>query len=319
MRWLITGAAGMLGQELVRRLAGHEEDVVALGHDQLDITRPAAVRAAVAEHRPGIVVNCAAYTAVDDAETNEAAAALLNAEAPRLLAETCATHGARLVHLSTDYVFPGDARTPYVEDHPTAPRSAYGRTKRDGEQGVLDALPTATVLRTAWLYGRTGHSFVRTMIEREAHGGTIDVVDDQRGQPTWTGDLTDRIVTVGRLPGVRGILHATNAGSASWYDLAQEVFRLLDADPERVRPTTGAAYRRPASRPAYSVLGHDRWRETCLAPLRDWRSALREAFPACSPQHAHRPGEEQHETRLTRPRPVRRRRGLPPAPLVGLC
>ncbi|MCL3992448.1 dTDP-4-dehydrorhamnose reductase [Streptomyces lavenduligriseus] len=279
MRWLITGAAGMLGRELVRRLAENEEDVAALGHDHLDVTRPSAVRAALAEHRPGIVVNCAAYTAVDDAETDEAAAALLNAEAPRLLAEACAPHGARLVHLSTDYVFPGDARTPYAEDHPTAPRSAYGRTKRDGEQAVLTALPTATVLRTAWLYGRTGRSFVRTMIEREARGGAIDVVADQRGQPTWTGDLADRIVAVGRLPGVHGILHATNAGSATWYDLAQEVFRLLGADPGRVRPTTGAAFRRPAPRPAYSVLGHDRWRGTGLVPLRDWRSALREAFP----------------------------------------
>ncbi|MFG1664458.1 dTDP-4-dehydrorhamnose reductase [Streptomyces sp. Y7] len=282
MRWLVTGAGGMLGHDLVGELRARGEQVTALDHAALDITAPESVERAFAAHRPDLLVNCAAYTAVDDAEQDEAQALRVNGDGPRLLARACAAHGTRLIHVSTDYVFAGDAGTPYPEDEPPAPRTAYGRTKLAGEQGVVDELPDASaVVRTAWLYGVHGRSFVRTMIELEARLDTVDVVDDQRGQPTWSADVAAFLADLGpRIGGgTTGVLHATNSGAATWYDLAREVFRLLDADPDRVRPVSSAAFPRPAPRPAYSVLAHGRRQRLGLAPARDWRTALHEALP----------------------------------------
>ncbi|MGW3124665.1 dTDP-4-dehydrorhamnose reductase [Streptomyces sp. NPDC001107] len=275
----------MLGQDLLARLAADGEQGVGLARGDLDITDPEAVHEAVAEHHPDVVVNCAAWTAVDDAETQEPAALRINGDGPRNLAAACAKTGAKLLQVSTDYVFAGDGASPYAEDAPTAPRSAYGRTKLAGEQAVLTALPDAGyVVRTAWLYGAGGGNFVRTMIKLEGVKDTLDVVDDQRGQPTWTVDLADRLVRLGRaaLAGTApaGIYHGTSAGETTWHGLTQEIFRLLGADPARVRPTTSAAFVRPAPRPAYSVLGHDRWTAVGIEPIRDWREALHEAFPA---------------------------------------
>jgi dTDP-4-dehydrorhamnose reductase/4-ketoreductase len=273
----------MLGRDVVAELTRRGEDVIAADRSALDITEPAALGAAFAGHRPDLVVNCAAYTAVDDAETDEARALEINGEGPRLLARTCAAHGARLLHVSTDYVFDGDRRAePYPEDHPPAPRTAYGRTKLAGERAVLEELPDASVvLRTAWLYGAHGRSFVRTMIELEGRRDTVDVVDDQRGQPTWSADVAARLADLGPLVGrgATGVFHATAAGETTWYGLAREVFALIGADPDRVRPTGSAAYPRPAPRPAYSALAHGRWQQTGLPAPRDWRSALHEALP----------------------------------------
>lgn len=283
MKWLVTGAAGMLGRDTVEELLRRGENVVGLAHAALDITDPGDVRRVLTEHEPDLVVNCAAYTAVDDAETDEETALRVNGVGPRLLAQACAEHGARLIHVSTDYVFDGDARSaPYPEDHPPAPRTAYGRTKLAGEQAVLATLPDASVvLRTAWLYGAHGGNFVATMIGLEARRDTLDVVDDQRGQPTWSADVAERIADLGPRvgPDTNGVLHATNSGETTWFELAREVFRLIGADPDRVHPTTSAAFTRPAPRPAYSVLGHSRWPQTGLGPLRDWRTALHEALP----------------------------------------
>ncbi|MGW5372170.1 dTDP-4-dehydrorhamnose reductase [Streptomyces sp. NPDC004009] len=280
MRWLVTGAGGMLGQDTVRELRERGEDVTGLGRTALDVTEPGSVRRAFDDHRPDVVVNCAAYTAVDDAETDEAAALRVNGDGPRLLARACAARGARLIHVSTDYVFSGEARdTPYAEDHPPAPRTAYGRTKLAGERAVLAEHPGgAAVLRTAWLYGAHGRNFVRTMLELETRRDTLDVVDDQRGQPTWSADVAVRVADLGAA-GATGVWHATSAGEATWYELAREVFRLAGAGPDRVRPTDSRSFTRPAPRPAYSVLGHARWREAGLEPPRDWRSALYEALP----------------------------------------
>ncbi|MFH8659384.1 dTDP-4-dehydrorhamnose reductase [Streptomyces afghaniensis] len=283
MRWLITGAGGMLGRDVVEELTRRGEEVAGLDRAALDITRPAAVDTAVRDHRPDLVVNCAAYTAVDDAESDEARALEINGDGPRLLARACAAHGARMIHVSTDYVFSGEARTtPYPEDHPTGPRTAYGRTKLAGERAVLEELPGASaIVRTAWLYGVHGANFVRTMIGLEARRDTLDVVDDQRGQPTWSADVAERIADLGgRLgPDAHGVFHATNSGEATWYELAREVFSLIGADPDRVRPTSSAAFPRPAPRPAYSALAHRRWQEIGLPLPRDWRSALHEALP----------------------------------------
>jgi dTDP-4-dehydrorhamnose reductase/4-ketoreductase len=283
MRWLITGAGGMLGHDVVEELTRRGEEVTGLDRAALDITRSGSVDTAVRDHRPDVVVNCAAYTAVDDAESDEARALEINGDGPRLLARACAAHGARMIHVSTDYVFSGEARTtPYPEDHPTGPRTAYGRTKLAGERAVLEELPGASaVVRTAWLYGVHGANFVRTMIGLEARRDTLDVVDDQRGQPTWSADVAERIADLGgRLgPDAHGVFHATNSGEATWYELAREVFSLIGADPDRVRPTSSAAFPRPAPRPAYSALAHRRWQEIGLPLPRDWRSALHEALP----------------------------------------
>lgn len=282
MRWLVTGAGGMLGQDMVDELRRRGEHVTGRDHAALDITRKEDVDRAFARHRPDTVVNCAGYTAVDDAEHDEASALHVNGDGPRLLARACAAHDARLIHVSTDYVFAGDAHTPYPEDHPPAPRTAYGRTKLAGEHAVRDELPTASaVVRTAWLYGVHGRSFVRTMIELEAHRDNVDVVDDQRGQPTWTADVAARIADLGPHVGrdATGVFHATSSGEATWYELAREVFQLLGADPDRVRPVSSEAFARPAPRPAYSALAHGRWRRIGLAPPRDWRAALHEALP----------------------------------------
>jgi dTDP-4-dehydrorhamnose reductase len=280
--WLVTGAGGMLGQDVLARLDRAGERYVALDRKALDLTDADAVSAALEEHRPAVVVNCAAWTAVDDAETREDEALAINGDGPRHLAEACARTGAVLLHVSTDYVFAGDATTPYAEDAPTAPRSAYGRTKLAGEQAVL-GFERGYVVRTAWLYGTGGPNFVRTMIKLEGVKDTLDVVDDQRGQPTWSADLAGLLVELGlgALAGTApaGVYHGTNSGETTWHGFTQEIFRLLGADPDRVRPTTSEAFVRPAPRPAYSVLGHGRFAEAGIEPLRDWRTALTEAFP----------------------------------------
>ncbi|MFD0337780.1 dTDP-4-dehydrorhamnose reductase [Streptomyces sp. NPDC127117] len=283
--WLVTGAAGMLGQDVLARLAGTDATAVAADRAALDVADPASVRAAFEEHRPAVVVNCAAWTAVDDAESQEDAALRVNGTGPAVLAEACREHGAVLLQVSTDYVFAGDGDKPYAEDDPTGPRSAYGRTKLAGEQAVLSTLPeTGYVVRTAWLYGAGGGNFVRTMIKLEGVKDTLDVVDDQRGQPTWTVDLADRLVRLGQaaLAGTApaGVYHGTSGGETTWFGFTREIFRLLGTDPERVRPTTSEAFVRPAPRPAFSVLGHDRWAAAGIEPVRDWRPALAEAFPA---------------------------------------
>ncbi|MDN3022930.1 dTDP-4-dehydrorhamnose reductase [Streptomyces sp. S.PB5] len=280
--WLVTGAGGMLGQDVQARLAAAGEKFTALDRTALDLTDADAVQRALELHRPAVVVNCAAWTAVDDAETREAEALAINGDAPAHLAAACARTGAVLLHVSTDYVFAGDATTPYAEDASTAPRSAYGRTKLAGEQAVL-GIERGYVVRTAWLYGTGGPNFVRTMIKLAGIKDTLDVVDDQRGQPTWSADLAGLLVELGRgaLVGTApaGIYHGTSSGETTWYGFTREIFRLLGTDPDRVRPTTSEAFVRPAPRPAYSVLGHERFAAAGIEPLRDWRVALTEAFP----------------------------------------
>ncbi|MCI0688745.1 MAG: dTDP-4-dehydrorhamnose reductase [Sporichthyaceae bacterium] len=283
-RWLVVGAAGMLGRELTVQLTETGADVVALGRAELDITDTGAVGTAIHTHRPTVVVNCAGWTAVDEAETHEADALRVNGNGPANLVGACAEIGAKVVQISTDYVFDGRASTPYPEDAPPDPATAYGRTKLAGELAVLAGPPElGYVVRTAWLYGRHGPNFVRTSIGLADTKPIIDVVDDQVGQPTWARDLAGQLVALVGSGAPPGIYHATSAGQTSWYGLAREVFALLDADPDRVRPTTSAAFPRPAPRPAYSVLGHDRWAAVGLPPIRDWRAALAAAFPTLLP------------------------------------
>jgi dTDP-4-dehydrorhamnose reductase len=277
---LVTGAGGQLGGNLLRRdVPG--VSIRGLTSSDLDITDADAVRDAV---QPGdVVLNCAAYTAVDAAETDEEAAAAVNATGPRILAEASARVGARLVHVSTDYVFPGDASTPYEVDDATGPRTAYGRTKLAGERAVLAADPTAVVVRTAWVYTGTGSDFVATMLRLQRERDTVSVVDDQVGSPTFAGDLAVGLLELAMRPQIRGVLHATNAGRATWFELARAVFAGVGADPERVRPCTTADFPRPAPRPAYSVLSSAAWERAGLTPLRPWPDALADALAALPP------------------------------------
>ncbi|WP_431679078.1 dTDP-4-dehydrorhamnose reductase [Kitasatospora sp. KL5] len=276
--WLVTGAGGMLGRDLQDVLGAAGERVTALDRAALDITDPQAVRAAVRGH--GVVVNCAAWTDVDGAETAEAAATAVNGTGVRHLALACREAGARLLQVSTDYVLPGDTDGPCPEDAPTGPVNAYGRAKLAGERAVLDVLPdTGYVVRTAWLYGEHGPNFVATMLKLAAVRDTLDVVDDQHGQPTWSHDLARQLHALGGQAGApAGIYHGTAAGRTTWYGLARAAYRLAGLDPDRIRPTTSAAFPRPAARPAYSVLGHDRWALAGLAPLPAWETSLAEAL-----------------------------------------
>jgi dTDP-4-dehydrorhamnose reductase len=284
-RWLVAGAGGMLGRELVAALAGCGAEVLGLSRAELDITDQTAVAAVFGDTRPDVVVNCAAWTAVDDAESHEDEALAVNgtgaAHVAAAVAAGCAAPGCRLVHLSTDYVFCGDASRPYAEHDAPGPRTAYGRTKLAGEQAVRRTLPqSAYVVRTAWLYGAHGPNFVATMIKLERERPTVDVVADQLGQPTWTADVARQVIALVRSGAPAGTYHATSSGQATWFDLAREVFRLLEADPARVRPITSSACPRPAPRPGYSVLGHQAWAAVGIEPIGDWRIALRQAFPA---------------------------------------
>ena len=286
-RWLIAGAGGMLGVDLVDVLTVAGEQVTGLRREDLDVRDPAACRRAVVGH--DVVVNAAAYTAVDDAETHEAEAFAVNAVGAANLARACARSGARLVHVSTDYVFDGDAESgtsasPYAEDAPLDPQSAYGRTKAAGEWAVRAEHDDVLLLRTAWLYGAHGRCFPRTIAEALASRETIEVVDDQVGQPTWTRDVAGLVLALVRADALAGTYHATSRGMTSWHGFAQQVAVAVGADPERVRPTTSEAFRRAAPRPPFSALAHtsllaDVLRERGVTQIGDWRERFTEAAP----------------------------------------
>ncbi|MQY28171.1 dTDP-4-dehydrorhamnose reductase [Nocardia aurantia] len=282
-RLLVTGGAGQLGRA-IRALARDTPgiDMRSLSRADLDITDESAVRAVL---RPGdVVLNAAAYTAVDAAESDVAAAFAGNETGPAVLATACAAIGARLIHLSTDYVFAAPAHPrPFEPDDPTGPESVYGRSKLAGEQAVRKLAPDAHIVRTAWVYTGDRGDFVATMRRLERERDTVDVVDDQIGSPTYAVDLAAGLLELAGRVG-RGdrtpppVLHLTNSGQASWFELARAVFAGVGADPGRVRPCGTADFPRPARRPGYSVLSDRVWTEAGLTPLRHWRDALTAAL-----------------------------------------
>ncbi|HVW41878.1 MAG TPA: dTDP-4-dehydrorhamnose reductase [Amycolatopsis sp.] len=288
---LVPGGSGQLGRDLAA-LASDEVEMHAPGSADLDLTSPGAVVDAVSTFaerardtgRRPLVINAAAYTAVDAAETDERRAFGVNADGPRVLAAACSSWRVPLVHVSTDYVFPGDAARPYEPDDPPGPRSAYGRTKLAGEDAVLGSGAQAWIVRTAWVYGLSGPNFVQTMLRFAKERDQLSVVDDQRGSPTWSADLAAGLLELGRsiLDGgrPRRVLHCTGGGETTWYGFARAIFEEAGADLERVRPCTTAEFPRPAQRPAYSVLSTEAWRAAGLTPLRPWREALHAYFAA---------------------------------------
>jgi dTDP-4-dehydrorhamnose reductase len=294
---LVPGGTGQLGRELVA-LVPAGALVCAPGRAELDLTRAGAVVEAVtaiAETAADnglkpVVINAAAYTAVDAAETDDARAFAVNADGPRVLAAACSSRGVPLVHVSTDYVFPGTADRPYQVDDAVGPNSVYGLTKLAGEDAVLRSGAQAWVVRTAWVYGAYGGNFVKTMIKLAGERDTVSVVDDQRGSPTWTGDLARGLLelasrVVGDRPPARRVLHCTGSGDTTWFGFAKAVFEELGTDPARVLPSTTKDFPRPAKRPAYSVLSNESWQSAELTPLPHWRSALTEAFPSLRSEH----------------------------------
>jgi dTDP-4-dehydrorhamnose reductase len=281
----------MLGRDLTALLTARGDEFTALTRTDLDLTDADATSSAVASVKPDVVVNCAAWTAVDAAEDHETEALAVNGKGAANLAAACASTGALLVHPSTDYVFDGHASTPYPENAPTVPAGAYGRTKLAGEQAVRAALPDASyVVRTAWLYGAHGKNFVKTMLRLARNGTAPGVVADQHGQPTWTADVATQVTALIDKSAPPGTYHATSSGQTTWFGFADEIFRLYqdqdqdqEEDPERIlvspRPITTADYPTPAQRPAYSVLSHDAWHAAGIQPIGDWKDALRRAFP----------------------------------------
>jgi dTDP-4-dehydrorhamnose reductase len=276
---MITGASGQVGRALLEAVPDTFE-AVACARADLDVSVGEAVRDCIRHHRPSVIINAAAYTAVDKAESEPDAARRINSEGPGHLAAAARECGARLVHISTDFVFDGAACTPYQPDSATHPLSVYGRTKRDGERAVLEALPEcATIVRTAWVYAATGANFVRTMLRVMRANGAVRVVADQVGTPTAARSLAEALWRIAANPEIRGIHHWTDAGVASWYDfavaIAEEGAELGLLPPEiAVTPITTADYPTPARRPAYSVLDKRSLATYGLSPVH-WRKRLR--------------------------------------------
>ena len=269
MKVLLTGAAGMLGQDVARAAAAANHEVVALGRDELDVTREREVRELIGRERPHAVVNCAAWTDVDGAEDGEAGATALNGAAAGALAAAAAEVDAAIVQPSTDYVFDGTTREPYVESDPVAPINAYGRSKLAGEQAVAAANPRHLVVRTSWLFGTGGRNFVETMLGLASHQDHVLVVRDQVGCPTYTGDLAEALVRL--LDGESyGLHHIAGGGECSWYEFAAEIFSQANADCQAMSCTSDE-FPRPAARPAYSVLRTERDYGLLLP---DWREGL---------------------------------------------
>ena len=274
---LITGSNGQLGRELQLRLSDRDDfEMLVTDVDELDITDADAIDAYFASHAIDCVVNCAAYTAVDAAEDNVELCRRLNATAPTLLARACARKGARMIHISTDYVLGGDGHRPYREDDEPHPLGVYGLTKLEGERGVIEALPDAVILRTAWLYSPHGKNFVKTMLKLGRTLETLRVVVDQVGTPTYALDLADCIVAVLTATDWHpGIYHVSDEGAISWYDFTMAIHRLAGITECRVSPCMTSEYPTRATRPHYSVLDKSKFKATFGVTLPHWEVSLR--------------------------------------------
>ncbi|ALN73836.1 dTDP-4-dehydrorhamnose reductase [Aureimonas sp. AU20] len=293
MRLLVTGRDGQVAQALLT-LSGGDLELVALGRPALDITDRASLDLAIAEHRPDAVVNAAAYTAVDKAESEEAAAFAVNAEGAGNAAAAAAAAGLPVIHISTDYVFAGDKSAPYVETDPTGPQGVYGRSKLEGERLVAEANPNHAILRTAWVYGPYGANFLKTMLRLSQTRDELRVVGDQRGTPTYAPDIAGGIVAVARklvsgAPEARGTFHMVAEGETTWAGFAEAVFERLAASggkTVRVEPITTADYPTPARRPANSRLDTARFRAAFGHSLPVWTDGVTRCMAALAANEA---------------------------------
>ena len=279
---MIAGGSGQLGIAVSQELDKLGIAFDAWGSKDLDITQSSTVIEVLEKLSPKVIINCAAWTDVDGAESHEIDASRVNSDGPENLALAAKLSNSKLIHVSTDYVFSGESQTPWQIEDEINPQSAYGRTKAYGESRVLAAYPeNSFVVRTAWLYSPWGKNFAKTMTKLALKGdGEVRVVNDQVGQPTSASDLAKLLVELGLSTSPVGIYHGTNSGQATWFEFAQEIFKLAGADVGRVTPVSSSEYLRLAKRPSYSVLSHDAWANTSVQPLKDWRIALADAMPA---------------------------------------
>jgi dTDP-4-dehydrorhamnose reductase len=282
MTWLITGGSGQLGSAIAQELDERRIVFHAWGSQDLDITRSTKVHNLISHLSPKVIVNCASWTDVDGAETNETLASKVNGTGAENIALAAKKCRAKLIHVSTDYVFSGKSETPWQVADEMNPQSAYGRTKADGERRVLGIYPeNSSIVRTAWLYSSWGMNFAKTMSRIALNDeGEVRVVNDQMGQPTFAMDLAKQLVDLSLSSSPAGVYHGTNSGQATWFEFAREVFKLTGADVNRVIPVSSSEHLRAAKRPSYSVLSHDSWAKTSVKPMRDWQIALIEAMPA---------------------------------------
>jgi dTDP-4-dehydrorhamnose reductase len=282
MSWLIAGGSGQLGIAVSQELGERGILFDSWGSKDLDITQGPIVRDVITKLSPKVIINCAAWTDVDGAESEEFSASRVNSDGAENIAQAAKECDAKLIHISTDYVFSGKNQKPWQIEDEINPQSAYGRTKALGESRVLARYPeNSFIVRTAWLYSPWGKNFAKTMTKLAIKGNSeVRVVNDQVGQPTSASDLAKQLVELGLSASPAGIYHGTNSGQGTWFEFAQEIFKLSGANVGRVTPVSSSEYSRPAKRPSYSVLSHDAWASTSVEQLGDWRIALSDAMPS---------------------------------------
>ena len=281
MTWLILGGSGQLGIALSEELGQRGIVFRPFSHQELDITKEPIVRDLIGALSPTVIINCAAWTDVDGAESNEELAFLVNSQGVENLAKAAKACGAKLVHISTDYVFSGHSDEPWKETDLKQPFSAYGRSQASGEDKALVVYSNGTyIIRTAWLYSPWGKNFVKTIARKALENEPAKVVNDQYGQPTSGIELANRTIELILSSAKPGIYHVTNSGKASWFDFAQEIYRLLGKQDSLVEPVSSDVFVRPAPRPSNSTLSNESWSNAGLPPMSNWKSALKEAMPS---------------------------------------
>lgn len=285
MTWLLTGGSGQLAISIAQLLEKRGTSFISAPKDELDISQDKAIEKITAL-KPSVIVNCAAYTAVDKAESEQESAFAVNATGARNVARAASELQVPLVHISTDYVFSGEGQSPWKVSDATEPKTQYGKSKLAGEEMVKLTYPEGSwILRTAWLYSPFGKNFAKTMLKKAlSSSDEVNVVDDQIGQPTCTYDLARHILKVVTLRPVTGTYHATNSGEASWFDFAKEIFARTGISMDRVVPVKSSQYVTPAKRPSYSALDHSSWDSVSFEPLQPWRDALVACYPAIRAQ-----------------------------------
>jgi len=279
MKLLVTGVTGQLGGEVVAALKSQGHDVIAADRERMNFLQPRQAAAVVHAEQPDWVINCAAYTQVDQAESEPDTAFTINRDTPAQLGRAVADYGGRFLQLSTDFVFDGSKTRPYVEDDKPNPLGVYGQSKLEGERAVLDALPNAIILRTAWVYGVHGHNFVKTMLRLAGEGKPLRVVSDQIGTPTWTRDIVMAITALIEQQAA-GVFHFTAAGETSWHGFANAIFEEavaagIELKTTRAEPIPTSEYPTAATRPAYSVLDTDKIGPYLPVPIPGWRDSLK--------------------------------------------
>jgi len=280
--WLVTGGTGQLGLALQKELTKRNIEYLAPTSQELDLSKIDLFESEIKRIKPSVIINAAAWTDVDGAESEPDLVFEINAQAPKRLAKLSKSFDSVFVQISTDYVFDGESAIPYSEDHVRDPQTTYGKSKSQGEKYVEEIYKEKSyIFRTAWLYSADRKNFAKTMAGLALkNSDEIKVVNDQIGQPTFAEDLADKIVETISSKSPFGIYHGTNSGEATWFEFAQEIFNLAGADERRIVPVSASEFPRPAKRPAYSVLGHESWKRAKLVEMRNWKIALVSAMPA---------------------------------------